>query len=107
MAFDKKGGGVRPIAIGITLRRLASKVQIHVPRLSCSCILIPDRLALESLVAAKERCTSPYILQSFDPGMILFKLDFSNALNSLHKPGMLLSVRDKIPELNLYVHSAY
>jgi len=37
----------------------------------------------------------------------MVKLDFANAFNSLHREDMLLAVRDRLPELYPYVHSAY
>jgi len=35
------------------------------------------------------------------------KLDFANAFNSLHRFDMLQAVKERLPELYLYVYSAY
>ena len=41
------------------------------------------------------------------PGQMLLKLDFKNAFNSLRRDKMLMTVRESIPELFRFVHSAY
>ena len=46
-------------------------------------------------------------LQSLAPGHIMVKLDFANAFNSLHRSDMLLSVRDRLPELYAFCLSSY
>ena len=46
LAFSKKGGGIRPIAVGYTLRRLVSKVaNFHAVQI-CSPILAPRQLGV-------------------------------------------------------------
>jgi len=46
-------------------------------------------------------------LQSLAPGHVMVKLDFANAFNSLHRSDMLLSVRDRLPELYAFCLSSY
>jgi Reverse transcriptase (RNA-dependent DNA polymerase) len=46
-------------------------------------------------------------LETMPPDWVMVKLDFSNAFNSLHRSDMLLSIRDRLPELYAYCFSAY
>jgi len=46
-------------------------------------------------------------LGTMPPDWVMVKLDFSNAFNSLHRSDMLLSIRDRLPELYAYCFSAY
>ena len=46
-------------------------------------------------------------LQSLAPDHVMVKLDFENAFNSLHRSDMLLSIRERLPELYAYCMSSY
>jgi len=45
LPFTKKGGGLRPIAVGLTLRRLVAKAAAFVATASCIPLLAPYQLA--------------------------------------------------------------
>jgi len=108
LALDKKGGGVRPIAIGFTLRRLISKLACAFAIPIISPLLSPLQLGVgiaggsEGAVHAARR-----FVNSMGLNKVFVKLDFSNAFNSLHWRDMLFAVADKIPELYSLVFSAY
>jgi hypothetical protein len=97
IALDKKSGGIRPIAIGFTLRRLASKVANSFGLSRLSSYLSPRQLGMgitggcEAAVHATRR-----FLESMQQGNVLVKIDFSNAFNSLHRGDMLLATRDRL-----------
>src|SRR6218665_812194 len=105
---NKKSGGLRPIAIGYTWRRLASKCAnaYAIPRLTS--FLSPKQLGVgipggcEAAVHATRR-----FLANTGPDSVVVKLDLSNAFNSLHRDSMLASVNNVIPELAAYCHLAY
>lgn len=107
-ALRKKSGGLRPIAIGYTWRRLASKCAnaYAIPRLTS--FLSPKQLGVgipggcEAAVHATRR-----FLANTGPDSVVVKLDLSNAFNSLHRDSMLASVNNVIPELAAYCHLAY
>ena len=108
LAFAKKGGGVRPIAVGLTLRRLVSKVANFHAVQSCASILAPRQLGVgikggaEALAHAARR-----YLSGMGPGQVLVKLDFSNAFNTLRRDSMLEATAQFAPDLLPYVISVY
>ena len=106
--LGKKGGGIRPIAVGHTLRRLVAKC--------ASSVILPS---LGNLLAALQLgCGTPMgceavvhaahqFVHNLIPGQMLLKLDFKNALDCLRCDKMLMTVRESIPELFQFVHSVY
>ena len=108
IALDKKSGGVRPIAIGLTLRRLAAKCANTVGVARLTSYFTPRQLGVgvpggcEAAIHSARR-----FLQSMPVGHVLVKLDFTNAFNSLHREDMLLAIRDRLPELYAFCLSAY
>ena len=108
IALDKKSGGIRPIAIGMTLRRLVSKCANAVGVARLASLFTPRQLGVgisggcEAAVHSARR-----FLQSLPADHVMVKLDFSNAFNSLHRHDMLLATRDRLPELYGYCLSAY
>jgi len=108
IALNKKSGGIRPIAVGFTLRRLVSKcANTHaVSRLAA--FFRPVQLGVgtpggcEAAVHSARR-----FLESMPKDNVLVKLDFSNAFNCLHRSDMLQSIADRVPELFPSCHAAY
>ena len=103
---------IRPIAVGVTLRHLASKcANIHARH----CSLVWPSTARSSrhsrgLRGSRPLCARRY-LQSLSPNHIMVKLDFANAFNNLHRSDMLLSVGDRYPSCmpfaSLRTHSCH
>jgi len=108
IALDKKSGGIRPIAIGLTLRRLAAKCANTVGVAHLTSYFTPRQLGVgipggcEAAIHSARR-----FLQSMPVGHVMVKLDFTNAFNSLHRRDMLLATRDRLPELYSFCFSAY
>jgi len=106
--FAKKGGGVRPIAVGLTLRRMASKVAVSVVAPACAPALSPLQLGVgvrggaEASVHAARR-----FVNSKSRGCAFVELDFKNAFNSLRRDSMLEAVAAVCPSLLPYAASAY
>ena len=107
-AFNKKGGGIRPIAVGLTLRRLVAKVACARATESCSAVLMPRQLGVgvkggaEALAHAARR-----YLASMEPACILVKLDFTNAFNTIRRDAVLEAVARHVPDLLPFASSAY
>jgi len=86
LAINKKNGGFRPIAIGFTLRRLASKCANSVGISRLKAYFYPQQLGIgtpggcEAAIHAALR-----FLESLPVNIVLVKLDFSNAFNSIHR----------------------
>ena len=83
-ALRKKAGGVRPIAVGCTLRRLAANYATMQVREQMGEFLQPIqlgygvKLGAEAAVHAARR-----FLGSLSSDQLLLKLDFANAFNTL------------------------
>ena len=106
--MEKKDGGIRPIAVGCTLRRLVAKIAGNKVTDNMSSLLAPRQLGfgVKGGAEAAVHAARQY-LHSLPPDMLLLKLDFSNAFNSIRRDKMLLAVKKLVPELYPLVHSAY
>ena len=108
LAFTKKDGGVRPIAVGVTLRRLAAKVACRVATTDCLTHLKPRQLGVgvkggaEALVHGARQ-----YLDNLPDDHVFVKLDFTNAFNSVRRDAMREAVLRHAPSLLGYVDSAY
>ena len=108
LALAKKDGGVRPIAIGYTLRRLASKCANSFAVSALSSYLVPIQVGAgvpggcEAAVHSVRR-----FIQSMPPDFAVVKLDYCNAFNSLNRCHMLNEVHKILPELYKFCHLAY
>jgi hypothetical protein len=106
--FTKKDGGIRPIAVGLTLRRLVAKVACSRAMESCKTVLAPTQLGVgvkggaEALTHAARR----YLL-SLDEERAFVKLDFSNAFNSVRRDAVLEAVAKHQPDLLAFSIAAY
>ena len=108
IALRKKDGGVRPIAVGQTLRRLVGKCAGLRIVQSMGAVLAPYQLGYgiplgcEAAAHAARR-----FLNNMSSGQVLLKLDFCNAFNSLRRDKMLSAVKVAAPDLFKFVCSAY
>jgi len=108
LAFDKPGGDVRPIVIGFTLRRLASKLANAFGIKKSASYLRPRQLGagmaggIEAAIHAARR-----FLDQAGDDEIMVKIDFRNAFNSLHRKQMLETVDQLVPEISHFVRSGY
>ena len=106
--MNKKGGGIRPIAIGYVWRRLAAKCANSFAVAKLASYFSPFQLGVcapggcEAAVHAVRRFTDSLLSDQ-----AVIKLDFANAFNSLHRDAMLSAVRDKIPEIYKFCFLSY
>ena len=107
-ALRKKDGGVRPIAIGNTLRRLISKVAVRGCAETCSNLLRPNQLGFGVRLGAEAavHATRSFI-ESHGDNTVVLKIDFANAFNSIRRDKVLESANEHLPSLFKYVHSSY
>ena len=108
IALQKMEGGIRPIAVGLTLRRLVAKcASFHVRQ------FIGDKLApLQFGFGTQLGCEAAVhaarmYLANCPSNHLLLKLDFSNAFNCLRRDKMLMAVKNSVPELYNFVFSAH
>ena len=109
LAMNKKSGGGHPtIAVNVTLQCLASKcantygAALMAPLFGPRQLGVRIRGGCEAAIHSARR-----YLQSLAPDHIMVKLDFANAFNSSHRSDMLLSVRDRLPELYAFCLSSF
>ena len=113
-ALRKKDGGIRPIAVGNTIRRLAAKAACRPTIRSLSREFAPTQLgvgvpggceaaahAVRSLVNDVSRVCGA------GEGRILVKLDMQNAFNSIRRDHLLEVCHRRAPSIYPLVHSAY
>ncbi|PGH38748.1 MAG: hypothetical protein CRN43_13210, partial [Candidatus Nephrothrix sp. EaCA] len=108
LALSKKDGGIRPIAVGYTWRRLAAKCANSYAVSRLSQLLAPIQLGVgipggaEAAVHATRRWVT-----TMPEDSVLVKLDFTNAFNTLRRDSLLDAVAREIPELYRFAHAAY
>ena len=107
-ALNKKDGGIRPIAVGCTLRRLVAKLACGSVRERLSAYLSPIQLGFgvphgaEAVVHAARQ-----YLSNLPADCFIMKLDFANAFNSIRRDRMLNCVKELAPEIFPFVFSSY
>jgi len=108
IALTKKDGGIRPITVGYTLRRLAAKCANNHVIERRSMEFRPLQLGAgvsggaEAAVHATRR-----LVQNLPSDHVIVKLDFSNAFNCVRRDTILEAVAAKTPEIYRLVHAAY
>jgi len=106
--FRKKDGGVRPIAVGLTLRRLVAKAANRRALDSCATALLPTQAGVgvkggaEALIHAAR-----LYLANLPKDKAFIKLDFENAFNSIRRDAVLEAVALHRPDLFAFANSAY
>ena len=108
IALNKKDGGIRPIAVGLCFRRLASKLVSAQATAQLAQTLSPLQVGVgisggvEAAVHATCRFAS-----AMTPSQALIKLDFANAFNSVRRDVILERTAALIPEAYPYIKAAY
>ena len=108
LALSKRTGGIRPIVIGFTLRRLVSKCAGAASTPHLAPFFSPTQLGVgtpggcEAAIHSARR-----FLEAMPSDYVVVKLDFSNAFNCLHRSVMLRAVANRTPEIFSYCYSAY
>ncbi|CAK1587163.1 unnamed protein product [Parnassius mnemosyne] len=107
IALTKKDGGVRPIAVGSTLRRLASKIAVRHILQKLNSEFEPVQLGF----GVKGGCEAAvHALRSFltygQPDVLL-KIDVKNAFNSVNRDTLLTEIKQHIPEIYNYLLLSY
>jgi len=108
LPFKKADGGVRPIAVGLTLRRLIAKAACHHGTVVAVETLKPRQLGVGVKGGAEALAHGARLfLASLPSDSILVKLDFSNAFNSIRRDKVLETVASSLPGLLRFAASAY
>ena len=104
----KRVASVHAIAIGCTIRRLASKCACLHALNSVPDILSPYQLGFRVSGGAEAAVHASRVYLNHLPShKAILKVDFRNAFNCIRRDKILEAIKEFIPELLPYVHSAY
>ena len=109
MGLEKIDGGIRPIAIGLTFRRLAAKIIMQKLHGKCEELFQPIQLG----VCTKNGCEiavhglRKWLESPSDLERVLLKIDFANAFNSIRRDVLLDLVKEHTPQIYRFIHQAY
>ena len=108
VALNKTDGGVRSIAIGNAMRRLAAKCVGNSFKQLIGLLLASYQLGYGSYGADAIAHATRVYLESLQPDQVIVKLDFSNVFNFIRRDKMFAAVDQLAPKiLPPFVHSAY
>ena len=108
IALEKKDGGIRPIAMGCTLRRLSAKAAGRHISDTVGTPLTSHQLGVGTPYWAETAIHAARLyLQNLETNQVILKLDFKNAFNNILRDRMLKAVMELAPDLFPLVHSAY
>ena len=108
IALNKKDGGVRPIAVGCTLRRMVAKTASASVMSRMGLMLAPLQLGYGTKLGAEAAVHATRLyLADMPPSHVLLKLDFKNAFNSVRRDKMLEATKRAAPEIFPLVYSTY
>ena len=110
-ALLKKGGGVRPIAVGEVIRCLANRLCCLAVRPSLPSVFIPYGQVGVGIPGGLETAihvTRHYIYQhASDSSLALLKIDMKNAFNECSRTAFFERVAEDFPEISAWVKWCY
>ncbi len=106
IALNKKAGGIRPIAIGCTLRRLAAKLACSSVIEELGPLLRPKQMGFGTQCGTEAIVHSVRQFMSADKGVLL-KLDYANAFNSVFRSRILEAADEHVPSLGPTILQSY
>ena len=108
-ALSKKDNGVRPIAVGFTLRRMAGKMLMCKVNGKCETLLRPEQLGVGTPKGAEAavHAIRAYVESPENKNKVLLKIDMKNAFNQVRRDVILKLVKEHTPEIFQYVYQCY
>lgn len=102
VGLRKKDGGIRPIAVGDTLRRLAAKIVSRRVMKAIGEMLSPTQVGYGSSGGTEAAIPGvrAVIEYGYDEPFVQFKLDCANALNSIYRANMLEQLQQYLPDIS-------
>ena len=108
IALEKSNGGIRPIAVGCTLRRLVAKIACSSVSKEMSDYLSPCQIGFGVKGGIEAAVHAAQLFLSKLPSEDAFiKLDIKNAFNSIRRDKMLAAVLSICPALYPLIYSSY
>ena len=110
-ALRKKGGGIRPIAVGNTIRRLVSRICCMSVRSCLPDIFLPYGqvgVGIKGGMEAAIHTLRSFITANCDrEDFCCVKVDFTNAFNECHRTSFMSRLKKELPELFAWVQWTY
>ena len=108
-ALSKADNGVRPIAVGFTLRRMSGKMLMCKVNGKCETLLQPNQLGVGTPKGAEAavHAIRAYVKSPEMINKVLLKIDMKNAFNQVRRDVILELVKEHTPEIFQYVYQCY
>ena len=109
IALSKPDGGVRPIAVGCTLRRLAAKIIMHDSRDFCEKEFRPHQVGVGTPKGGEGavHALRAYLADKSSENKVVLKIDMENAFNTIRRDKILHLVKSKIPKIYNFIYQCY
>lgn len=109
IALAKKNGDVRPIAIGLTWRRLAGKIACFSIRTELAGSLAPiqNGFGVKGGAEAIVHAVREFSMASHQSPIAVVKFDYKNAFNEMFRKFLLKEIRNEAPSLFPMMQQAY
>lgn len=107
--LTKNDGGIRPIAVGLTFRRLATKLACKSIGEGTGSYLRPKQIGFNTKggCEAAVHATRTFLINNRNTNKIMLKIDFSNAFNSTERDEMLKEIKEKTPSIYGFLWQCY
>ena len=107
-AFSKKEGGIRPIAVGTTLRRLITKAGLKPISHELGVHFRPTQFGFHSKGGSETAAhAARHYLTKNTQEKVFLKLDIKNAFNCMNRDIILQRVKERMPSLFNLFRQAY
>lgn len=108
-ALMKKNGGIRPIAVGNTWRRLSAKIACRRVASVLSNLFLPNQLGvgIPNGAEAGSHAARIYYTSKHNGVRVFLKIDVKNAFNEIRRDALLWKVKSTVPEIYKFVEQCY
>jgi hypothetical protein len=104
----KKDNGVRPMAVGDTLRRLVCKLGLKCSKIEATAVLYPHQLGVGVQGEAEAIIHSvAAMMENLKDNDVILQIDFTNAFNLVSREKMMELIRIHLPILTNLVYYLY
>lgn len=108
-ALNKKHGGLRPIAVGCCLRRLAAKVACMLVQENCAAYFQPHKFGFHAKLGCESvvHAVGKFIHEPKNTNCVILKIDYRNAFNKIEGDSMFREVYNIAPEIYQFMRHSY
>lgn len=106
-ALKKKDGGIRPIAVGCTWRRIVSKICCRHILPTVTDYFCPVQLGFGSRGGCEAAVHATRTFLDQNGGEVLLKVDVKNAFNSVDRGALLTQIKQITPHVYNYLWQCY